>query len=57
MTRFKKEKNSILISTDLAGWGLDITGIETIIHFDFPSNFQRFIHRNGWAAWLKNTKA
>lgn len=36
-----------MVSTDLAGRGLDIEGLNTIINFDFPNKFEKFVHRCG----------
>lgn len=40
----------VLISTDLAARGLDINGVENVVHYHFPSSSEAFTHRNGRTA-------
>ena len=44
------DKNSILICTDVGARGLDIPQVETIIHYQLPSNGEVYIHRCGRTA-------
>lgn len=45
---FKSEKESkVLIATDVAARGLDISGVDLIINYDIPSYFETYIHRIG----------
>ena len=41
------EKNSILISTDLASRGIHVDRIMKVINFDLPSEKETFLHRMG----------
>ena len=41
---------NVLISTDLASRGLDIPGIDNVIHYHLPVNEEAFTHRNGRTA-------
>lgn len=50
LLKFANGSTNILISTDLAGRGLDIPGVANIIHFQMPINEQSFVHRNGRTA-------
>lgn len=54
LLQFKNGTHPILICTDLAARGLDISGIENIIHYQLPSE-ETFIHRNGRTARMKET--
>jgi ATP-dependent RNA helicase DDX54/DBP10 len=47
---FRKRKSSILIVTDLAARGLDIPEVNFVVHYDYPSNHQIFVHRSGRTA-------
>lgn len=48
--RFRNGSCPVLISTDLASRGLDIPGIDNVIHYHLPINEEAFIHRNGRTA-------
>ncbi len=44
---FKENQISILVATDVAARGLDISDITHVINFDEPNNYQDYIHRIG----------
>ncbi|KAF2670281.1 DEAD-domain-containing protein [Microthyrium microscopicum] len=48
--RFTKADNSILISTDVAARGLDIPGVQLIIHYHLPRAADMYVHRSGRTA-------
>lgn len=48
--RFQSGCSNVLVSTDLAARGLDITNVENIIHYHLPMNQEAYIHRNGRTA-------
>ena len=50
LDNFRRRKGSILIVTDVAARGLDIPEVNFVIHFDYPSNHQIFVHRSGRTA-------
>ena len=43
-------KYRILIATDIASRGIDVTGIELVINFDLPENPEDYVHRIGRTA-------
>jgi len=44
---FRANKNAVMIATDLAGRGLDVVDIDTVINYDAPSTREDYIHRIG----------
>ena len=47
---FKKGKIQILVTSDLAARGLDISDVTHIIQMDVPKNEDFFVHRSGRTA-------
>jgi superfamily II DNA/RNA helicase len=48
--RFQSGCANVLVSTDLAARGLDISDVQSIIHYHLPMNNEAYIHRNGRTA-------
>ncbi|MCD8310205.1 MAG: DEAD/DEAH box helicase [Prevotellaceae bacterium] len=48
--KFRNATCPVLVSTDLASRGLDIPGIDNVVHYHLPVNEEAFIHRNGRTA-------
>lgn len=48
--KFRNGSCFVLVSTDLAARGLDISEVEHIIHYHLPINEEAFTHRNGRTA-------
>lgn len=48
--RFMNGSANVLVSTDLASRGLDITSVDNIIHYHLPLNEEACTHRNGRTA-------
>lgn len=44
---FRKGEARILIATDIAARGLDITGVTHVIHVDVPRSVEQYTHRSG----------
>lgn len=44
---FKKGKYRVLIATDIAARGIDVTGIGLVINFDVPDQADDYVHRIG----------
>lgn len=44
---FKKGKYQVLIATDIAARGIDVSGIEMVINYDMPANSEDYVHRIG----------
>lgn len=47
LQKFRKGQAKILISTDLAARGLDISGLTHVIHVDVPHTTEQYLHRSG----------
>ena len=46
---FKSGKSPVLVATDVAGRGLDITGLEHVVNWDMPGSVEQYTHRVGRA--------
>ncbi len=44
---FKRGKYRVLIATDIAARGIDVTGIELVVNFDLPDQSDDYVHRIG----------
>lgn len=51
--RFSNGSCNVLVSTDLASRGLDITDVDNVVHYHLPPTEDSFVHRNGRTArWM-----
>lgn len=50
LTRFQKDKLSILVASDRASRGLDIPNLARVINYDVPSSLVSYVHRVGRTA-------
>ncbi|MDP1853899.1 MAG: DEAD/DEAH box helicase [Candidatus Omnitrophota bacterium] len=44
---FKSGRYRILVATDIAARGIDVTGIELVINYDLPEDPENYVHRIG----------
>jgi ATP-dependent RNA helicase RhlE len=44
---FKEGKSQVLVATDVAARGLDISGVSHVINFDIPATYEDYVHRIG----------
>ncbi len=44
---FKTGRYRVLVATDIAARGIDVTGIELVLNFDLPMNPEDYVHRIG----------
>lgn len=47
MNEFKEGKLRILVSTDVAARGIDVTNVSHVINFDVPIMYEDYVHRTG----------
>ncbi|MDD4857469.1 MAG: DEAD/DEAH box helicase [Candidatus Krumholzibacteria bacterium] len=47
MRGFKNGRHRILVATDIAARGIDVTDIELVINFDLPDDIGNYVHRIG----------
>ncbi|PLW12720.1 hypothetical protein PCANC_18161 [Puccinia coronata f. sp. avenae] len=50
LQKFKEGQTSFLLATDLASRGLDIKGVERVINYEPPSQYDVYLHRIGRTA-------
>jgi len=44
---FKTGKYRVLVATDIAARGIDVSGIEVVFNYDLPTNSEDYVHRIG----------
>jgi len=47
LARFKASEIDILVATDVAARGLDIEGVDLVLHHGVPTTVETYIHRSG----------
>ncbi|HLS65842.1 MAG TPA: DEAD/DEAH box helicase [Pseudogracilibacillus sp.] len=47
LNKFKQERIEILVATDVAARGLDISGVTHVYNFDIPQDPESYVHRIG----------
>jgi len=50
LQRFTKGDVGLLVATDVAARGLDIDGVDVVVHFDPPEDHKAYLHRSGRTA-------
>ena len=50
MMKFRRGRKRVLVATDIAARGLDISDVEVVINYDFPNNIEDYVHRIGRTA-------
>ncbi|KAK6026701.1 DEAD/DEAH box helicase [Ostertagia ostertagi] len=50
LEKFAGDSRSVLLATDVAARGLDIQGIDNVIHYQVPKTAEMYIHRSGRTA-------
>jgi ATP-dependent RNA helicase DeaD len=47
MNKFRKGTANILVATDVAARGIDVTGVDAVINYDVPLDIENYVHRIG----------
>ncbi|MCD7781441.1 MAG: DEAD/DEAH box helicase [Methanosphaera sp.] len=47
MNKFKNNNIEVLVATDVAARGIDVSGIEAVFNFDIPNDNEYYVHRIG----------
>jgi ATP-dependent RNA helicase DeaD len=47
LQRFRQQRITVLVATEVAARGLDIDGVSHVVNFDFPQYPQAYVHRIG----------
>jgi ATP-dependent RNA helicase RhlE len=47
LTDFKYNRARVLVATDIAARGIDVTGISLVLNYDLPENPEDYVHRIG----------
>lgn len=55
LARFDSRAASVLVSTDLAGRGIDIDSVQSVIHYHPAADVETWTHRNGRTARIDRT--
>jgi superfamily II DNA/RNA helicase len=50
LERFTKGDVAVLVATDVAARGLDIDGVDVVVHYDPPEDHKAYLHRSGRTA-------
>ncbi|KAF7637334.1 hypothetical protein Mgra_00003303 [Meloidogyne graminicola] len=57
LSEFKEGKTPILLATDVAARGLDVSDIKYVINYDYPNTSEDYVHRIGRTGRQERTKA
>ncbi len=47
MTRFRENKLQVLVATDVAARGIDVTGVSHVVNYSCPEDDKTYVHRIG----------
>jgi ATP-dependent RNA helicase DDX24/MAK5 len=54
LDKFRANDHGLLLATDVAARGLDIVGVNHVIHYDVPRTAEIYVHRSGRTARASN---
>jgi ATP-independent RNA helicase DbpA len=47
LARFRNGSTRVLVATDVAARGIDVSGLDLVVNFDLPTRFDLYLHRVG----------
>ena len=47
LNAFKSDKVQVLVATDVAARGIDVSGVSHVINYDVPATYEDYVHRIG----------
>ncbi len=47
LRRFREDKVSVLVATDVAARGIDVTGVSHVVNYECPDDEKNYVHRIG----------
>lgn len=50
LENFKENENSLLVATQVAARGLDISNVQHVVHYQVPTTTEDYVHRSGRTA-------
>jgi superfamily II DNA/RNA helicase len=50
VVQFREGRVRLLVATDIAAGGLDVDGVDLVIHYDPPEDHKAYLHRSGRTA-------
>ena len=50
MAKFKEGEIPVMVATDVAARGIDVTDIDAVVNYDFPQDNETYVHRIGRTA-------
>ncbi|KJF17191.1 DEAD/DEAH box helicase [Acidithrix ferrooxidans] len=50
LSKFTKGRTSVLVATDVAARGIDVVGLDLVVHYELPDDHKAYIHRSGRTA-------
>lgn len=50
LSKFSNGRISVLIATDVAARGIDVAGLDLVVHYELPEDHKAYIHRSGRTA-------
>ena len=53
----EKKRTSVLVATDVAARGIDIKGVDLVVHYQVPTSADTYVHRSGRTGRARNEGA